>query len=123
MRNRIPNYLFVSLKNWHSNAILFNRPAYLCIRYKNNLHPKFFCLFTVKGKLEKYGFQDIIHIEIASLTIVHNRKMHIPFFKLYGILSFLNMVPLPALPFLIVHTNPMFYRYELRSGVSGVCYY
>ena len=40
-----------------------------------------FCLYIVKWKLEKSASQDIIIIGLASLTIVHNRKVHVPFFE------------------------------------------
>ena len=116
----MPYYLFCKSTNGHLNAILFNRPAYLYTRNKEQSPPPFFCLSIVKLKLDKYGSQDIIIIGIASLTIVHNRKAHIPFFESSGILFFFRMGPLPALPFSTVHTNPIFSRSDLRSGTGGV---
>ena len=66
---------------------------------KNNLHPQYFCLSIVKWKLEKSVRQDIIIIGIVSLTIVHDRKAHIPFFDSSSTFLLLRMGPLPALPF------------------------
>ena len=88
---------------------------------KHILNPQLFCLSVVKWKLDKYGSQDIIIIGIASLNIVQDRKAHIPFFYSSSILFFLQMGPLPALPFSTVQTNPMFSRADLRSGIGGVC--
>ena len=47
---------------------------------KKNLHHQYIFLSIVKWKLEKSGIQDIIIIGIDSLTTVHDRKAHIPFF-------------------------------------------
>ena len=79
-----------------------------------------FSLSVVKWNLEKSGIQDIIIIGIYSLTIVRNRKAHIPFFSHPGFFP-LWMVHLTALPFSIVQENPMFSRDDLRSGFGGVC--
>ena len=73
-------YFFVSLQMgiW--------MPYYLTAKHiyvpgtKNNIHPLFPPLSIVKLKPERSGSQDIIIIGIDSLTIVHNRKSHIPFF-------------------------------------------
>ena len=80
-----PYYLYCKSTNGHLNAILFHRSAYLCNRYKEKSPPLFFCLSIAKWKHEKYGSHGIIVIEIASLTIVHDRKAHIPLFESCGI--------------------------------------
>ena len=85
MNTWMPYYLYCKYTNGHLNAILFNRSAYLCNGYKQKSPPLFFCLSIAKWKHEKYGSHDIIVIEIASLTIVHDRKAHIPFFEPCGI--------------------------------------
>ena len=48
---------------------------------KNNIRRQFLCLYVVKWKLDKYRSHDNIIIGIASLTIVQNRKAHIPSFN------------------------------------------
>ena len=47
---------------------------------KKNLHPQFLTSHC-KVKAWKTGSQDIFIIGIASLTIVQNRKVRIPFFE------------------------------------------
>ena len=77
--------------------------------------------FIVKWNIKKSGSQYIIIIGITSLNIVRDRKAHISIFDSSGILFFLQMGPLPALPFSTVQTNLMFSRADLRTGVGGVC--
>ena len=48
---------------------------------KNNFHPQFFSISILKWNIDKYGSQDIFIIGIASFTIAHDRKSHIPFFS------------------------------------------
>ena len=72
-------------------------PYYLAAQHiysqgtKNNIHPQLCPRSVVKWKLDISGIQDIINIEIASLTIVHNRKaiyLSIIFFFVDGPLTY-----------------------------------
>ena len=74
-------YLIYKYTNGHLSAILFKSSAYFCIRYREQSSPPISPLSVIKWKSEKSEIQDIVIIGIASTTIVHNKKAHIPFFS------------------------------------------
>ena len=53
---------------------------------KKNIYPQFLFLSVLSWKFGKSGIQDIIIIGIHSLTIVHNKMAHIPFFVIWNFL-------------------------------------
>ena len=81
--------------------------------------PPIICLFIVKWKLEKSGIQDIIIIVIASLTMMHNKKAYIPFFRHLVFFSCVWSLYLNS-PFQLFRKIQCFQRDNLRSGFSGI---